>query len=1059
MKTSKKLVSIVLAVLMLVSVIVIAPITANAATYNFLFPVKNGKIAYYYGNTASYGGWHDGIDIHSTGDDTIYAAYDGTVGATANSCTHVSCGYACEHYKTYGNYIRIENSNGTKSYYGHLLKNSLLVSVGSKVTKGQAIAKMGSSGYSTGKHLHFEVRLSDGNTKVNVNPTTNGGSVNYLYSGYGGSTPHTHSYSTISGYESAHPHYAIKKCSCGATQTDKSQTEFNGDCSSCLSGLSPSQTISDGEYHIVSSIDNNYCLSIYSNSKTSGANVHLWKNVSYDNTCALVTVKHLGNGYYSLIFKYSGMALDVYNAGKENSTNVQQYTPNSSNAQKWIIKSVGDGYFNIMSKCNGLYLDAKGGVAENGTNIHVYTKNGSKAQKWKLVASGVSTGQTVNEGDYHVVSAIDDSLGLNISYNSKDNGANVQLWNNMEYTNTTSLVTVKYLGSGRNNLIFKNSGKAMDSYDESYSNGTISGANVKQYATNNTDAQQWIMEPTGDGYYYIISRLSGLCLDIKDGKAIAGNNVQMSVKKGLSSQKWRFTPASPTKTVIYNGHKYEYYDCKSTWTQAYKHCEKLGGHLVTISNKDENDLVLDMVKNSTSIYCWLGSVNFYSNGKWYWVNNEPFTYSNWKTGQPDNFDNIEHYMHMYVSGDNAGKWNDVPNASLASYSGFVCEYDDIVVASDYQPIKTTTVDSTKYEVYDYAVDWQTAEKICEKKGGHLVSIESVSENTLMSAMLSDTTKDEYWIGYSDIETEGMWKWSDGSTSKYTNWQAGEPNNDLGIEDYAVFMKGSGKWIDLKGFGYAYHSMGFICEYNLKSSDNSSETNPTESPSTKNPTTNSTTTEPTPSTKPADNTTATEPTSSTKPADNTTTTESTTNPHNDKTEIILSKSSASIYVKEAIFVSATLVKTTIVNSSWTMNSTSFSSFADNIKTFDVEIKNYKGKTTYKSSNPKIAKVSSGGKITGIKRGTATITITNNGVSKKFKVTVKNPNLNKTKKTLKKGKTFTIKIAGKVGKAKFSSSNNNVAKVNSKGKVTAKKKGKASIIVKTNGIKLKCKITVK
>ncbi|MCH5298852.1 MAG: Ig-like domain-containing protein, partial [Ruminococcus sp.] len=64
-----------------------------------------------------------------------------------------------------------------------------------------------------------------------------------------------------------------------------------------------------------------------------------------------------------------------------------------------------------------------------------------------------------------------------------------------------------------------------------------------------------------------------------------------------------------------------------------------------------------------------------------------------------------------------------------------------------------------------------------------------------------------------------------------------------------------------------------------------------------------------------------------------------------------------------------------------------------------------------------------------------------------------------KTLKKGKKFTLKITGGVGKAKFTSSNKKIATVNKNGKITAKKKGKATITVKTNGMKLKCKITVK
>ena len=179
-----------------------------------------------------------------------------------------------------------------------------------------------------------------------------------------------------------------------------------------------------------------------------------------------------------------------------------------------------------------------------------------------------------------------------------------------------------------------------------------------------------------------------------------------------------------------------------------------------------------------------------------------------------------------------------------------------------------------------------------------------------------------------------------------------------------------------------------------------------------PTTESASTTPSESTNPTENTTATEPTETT-PA---------------KTTVTLKKSSATIYVKATAQIKAT-------------------------------VKNGKGKTTYKTSNKKVVKVNSSGKVTGVKKGTATITVTNNGVSKKFKITVKNPKLNKSKLTLKKEKSFKLSIKGKVGKAKFTSSNKKVATVSKKGNIKAKKKGKATITVKTNGIKLKCKITVR
>lgn len=117
-------------------------------------------------------------------------------------------------------------------------------------------------------------------------------------------------------------------------------------------------------------------------------------------------------------------------------------------------------------------------------------------------------------------------------------------------------------------------------------------------------------------------------------------------------------------------------------------------------------------------------------------------------------------------------------------------------------------------------------------------------------------------------------------------------------------------------------------------------------------------------------------------------------------------------------------------------------------------------SYSSSNKSVAAVSGKGKVTAKKKGTAVITVKIGKVSAKFKVKVKNPYLKVKSKKLKLKKKYTIKIAGKVGKATFKSSNKKIASVSKKGVVKAKKKGKATITVKTNGnIKLKFKVKVK
>ena len=102
---------------------------------------------------------HKGIDIAGGGimGATVVAASGGTVIASNNSCSHNfgksgSCGCG----GGYGNYVLLAHANGKSTMYGHL--SSAAVSTGANVSKGQTIGFVGSTGWSTGAHLHFECR-------------------------------------------------------------------------------------------------------------------------------------------------------------------------------------------------------------------------------------------------------------------------------------------------------------------------------------------------------------------------------------------------------------------------------------------------------------------------------------------------------------------------------------------------------------------------------------------------------------------------------------------------------------------------------------------------------------------------------------------------------------------------------------------------------------------------------------------------------------------------------------------------------------------------------------
>jgi murein DD-endopeptidase MepM/ murein hydrolase activator NlpD len=91
-------------------------------------------------------GWN-GIDLGAARGTPIHAAAGGTV-IVARSGGAWNGGY--------GNYVVITHSNGTQTLYGHM--KSVIVSPGQGVSAGQVIGYEGSTGASTGPHLHFEVR-------------------------------------------------------------------------------------------------------------------------------------------------------------------------------------------------------------------------------------------------------------------------------------------------------------------------------------------------------------------------------------------------------------------------------------------------------------------------------------------------------------------------------------------------------------------------------------------------------------------------------------------------------------------------------------------------------------------------------------------------------------------------------------------------------------------------------------------------------------------------------------------------------------------------------------
>lgn len=126
----------------------------------FIYPVPSAYAKITTGLYYSNGSYHGGVDFGSGGiaGQPVYAVKSGKVILALALTT------------SYGNYVVIDHHDGTYTLYAHGQAGSICVSPGQSVSQGQQIMKVGSTGNSTGAHLHFEVRVSPGGYNNRVSP-------------------------------------------------------------------------------------------------------------------------------------------------------------------------------------------------------------------------------------------------------------------------------------------------------------------------------------------------------------------------------------------------------------------------------------------------------------------------------------------------------------------------------------------------------------------------------------------------------------------------------------------------------------------------------------------------------------------------------------------------------------------------------------------------------------------------------------------------------------------------------------------------------------------------
>ncbi|MBM6977345.1 lectin-like protein [Intestinimonas butyriciproducens] len=281
-----------------------------------------------------------------------------------------------------------------------------------------------------------------------------------------------------------------------------------------------------------------------------------------------------------------------------------------------------------------------------------------------------------------------------------------------------------------------------------------------------------------------------------------------------------------TGKFSFQGHTYQVFDDPLTWEDAKISCEAKGGYLATITTQEEQDFVNGLLSTSSAFFYWLGGTDERTEGSWEWVTGEPWSYENWRSGQPDNHSDLSDRQEDYLTiQPGIDRWNDLQNDGdpsgdcVLENGGYICEWSsEELVSYDVDSEGRVIFQGHTYQVIDESLTWEDAVQACTQRGGHLATITSEQEQGAVAYAINSGTKEAYWLGGSDETVEGQWQWITGENWSYDNWASGNPDN-YQSENYLGILRTNQNWANNSGAAYTWNDfsnkdavmMGYVCE--------------------------------------------------------------------------------------------------------------------------------------------------------------------------------------------------------------------------------------------------------
>ena len=225
---------------------------------------------------------------------------------------------------------------------------------------------------------------------------------------------------------------------------------------------------------------------------------------------------------------------DVYINGKLAANDVNDYYQQVDEGSSFEFKDI--------KTVNGKYYYGVTKGALKGTIS-------SSAQTTVLHFGTICQGGTkvLPEGKYVIISALDQTKGLDVDNGGKTNATNLQLWTFTGVNN--QIFTLRYHTEGYYSLTDVNSGLSI----HAQGSGSTNGTNLHMWNSENGANARWVIKKTADGYYNLITYCSSMYMDVAGGKSANGTNIQIYTGNGRAAQKFMFIPYEYTVSYNANG--------------------------------------------------------------------------------------------------------------------------------------------------------------------------------------------------------------------------------------------------------------------------------------------------------------------------------------------------------------------------------------------------------------------------------------------------------------------------------------------------------------------------